>query len=198
MNGHSLYVQVPGETPNDPPTYKPYKNLWNCGVCDRLAYSLEVADKCCGMKYCDLCKKELGVKSYTTLCGDCVDQARLDKAELVEYTGGPIYDPGSDRYFENEEEFLDTHCDSPWGDVPQELHPCEEIKWEGVDIMSAYENATSDLAEDFERTIVDIDGLFKFVEEWNGKQTRVSLEPDMMKKITIAKPADWPDEETGA
>ena len=116
-----------------------------------------------------------------------------EKAVEVEYDGGALYDSQSGKIHYNDEDLLAEYDGRPWDEVPEWFHPCPAVKWAGVNISDCLENSMQEFDDegDCEKQIVDIDGLFTLVEEWNQKQTLMMLEPDHKQKVKLSKPDDW-------
>lgn len=180
------YVKDP-KPPIDVPSFE-------CGECGFTFTRKGAAENCCKEGVCEVCG--CGTGSSLTMCDSCRDQKKLDAAAEInpDDHDGPVYSEEHDKYFEDLGEFIDWAEDQEEKDLPSFLHPCEERGFPGIDIADAVYNVCQDLFEDAIDHIVGLEELDAAVKKFNDKQTMISWEPDMSKKICVKKIAAWAKE----
>lgn len=113
-------------------------------------------------------------------------QERYDKATKIKYSefkGEALYDPGTEEIFLNKEAMKQQYYNyAPFGEevsLPEWVFAANGNKFH-LNIMDALEQAYEDCegAGDFPDDIIDIEGLERFVDNWNRKQGNVSYDTD--------------------
>lgn len=162
---------------------------WKCEQCEKAYLNKMSAEDCCKEKpksICRICGIE--VEKYRTICSNCLNKERYEKAKKIKYSEykiGCLWDEKADKYFFDKDELEEDYYNNAWDDqdcaetkeepivnYPEWCYGCVEIPFK-IGIDSALERASEDMYEDFDydRDIVDLKGLYDFVEQWNEKQT---------------------------
>jgi len=161
-----------------------------CGECHQQHFQYNLADECCKDRLCKVCKTNMGKKWGSSICSSCWEKQKEEKAETVEYAGQVLADIDGDDYFFDIGEAIDKYIDEyqeNTEDAPQYLYVCKKNKWEGIDIDSVVENELEDHHEAACDYIVDRQGLYDFVKNWNEKQTLESWTVEYKQKIDFHK-----------
>ena len=115
----------------------------------------------------------------------------LSKAKEIELPfDGPVYDPGTDKYFTNLSKFEDWYNDiagDPDYSKPKFIHPCREEKFKGPNVDWILESCTEDLFEDAIEHLEEVQELRDFIKAWVAKQSLVTFYPIYSKKIRVSK-----------
>lgn len=163
------------------------ETIYKCKKCGSLYYSYESAETCCGPKTCKECGKE--IPYWKEICCECRDKRLFDEAKkihLEDYNGSYVYDYISEEYFSSIDDLIDFYYDKD-EELPKYCYACTPISY-SLDIYSVIENEIIDLYEDYEEVIaslIDLDKLEDFVEEWNKKQINISYEQDQSTVILL-------------
>lgn len=108
---------------------------------------------------------------------------RANKVKYSDFKGEALYDPHSEEIFLNKEamrqRYLDWASDDDDGHLPEWVFAANGNKFH-LNIMDALEQAYEDCegAGDFPDDIIDIEGIERFVDNWNRKQGNVSYDTD--------------------
>lgn len=148
------------------------------------------------IKTCKYCGKPIQRNSNRCDCNEYKEQESeekrikyqeiINKAKEIELkdTSYYVYDEQSDKYFTDEDEFVDyymqNYSDGSGGysnfdeyfeyEIPKVLWNCEEVKI-SMDADSIIENACEELHEDARDNISDEKELQEFLNNWCAKQT---------------------------
>lgn len=157
-----------------------------CAHCGRIHSTYKFAKGCCAQSVCENCGCD--VHQYHIRCRSCSDAATLAKAELIQDYDGPLFDEDKDRFYENEEEYIDSNFHKEECDLPEYLYACDERKLSESDSGDLVHNflesiLTDDYHDEAMSELNCVNELEKAVEDWLGKQTLVSWFPDYKRKI---------------
>lgn len=161
---------------------------WECDECERVYLSKELADKCCKEKpihNCRVCGCE--VKYPYLICVECREKERYEKATKIkysEYNIGCLYDENKEQYYYDLDDLSEAYYNDAFDEGKEPEYPkwcygCTERKFE-IDIDSAIEREVEEMYEDFDinNSLVNIEELLEFVEDWNKKQTAITYYMD--------------------
>lgn len=163
------------------------ETVYRCMKCGSLYYSYEAAETCCGPKTCKECGKE--IPYWRELCYECRDKRLFDEAKkihLEDYKGSYVYDYISEDYFSSIDDLIDFYH-AKEEELPKYCYACTPISY-SLDIYSVIEDSIVDLYEEYEEvmdSLVDLDKLEAFVEEWNKKQVDICYEQDQSTVILL-------------
>lgn len=158
---------------------------WRCEKCGKAWLRKKLADNCCTEKPDNECKVcGCSIKYPLTICNDCREKERYEQASKVKYSDykvGQLWDERTNEYYLDKEDLKEAYdyincCDeeSKEPKYPTWCYGCDAIPFQ-IDIDDAIERASVETYEDFnEADIVDLDGLRKYIEEWNKKQTAIT------------------------
>jgi hypothetical protein len=160
--------------------------VWRCGECGVLYGGTrdkngeELAEKCCKPYLC-ACGADCG--KHWTACKACRDAKELEKEKkrfekakkvpFAEYTGFGCFDPKTDKFYE-EIEYLTDHYED--GDDCEEGETPPKYAWGTTEVRPRYdadyviEHISQDMFEDYPDSVVDPEGLQKFLDEWCARQ----------------------------
>jgi len=174
---------------------------YRCSNCKTIYADKEKADECCVPVKCSVCERELSTdktkcREYyyhdadgNIVCGDCQRKKFEDSWEVLteeEYwkrvheegsNYGPVCD--DDKWYTDLCEAIESLVDEDWWETAEDLKQVrfqvgEILKPVQMDIDKLVEWETENLnLEDPDCDTIwnDLDGLYKFMEEWNKKQT---------------------------
>lgn len=158
--------------------------LYACGACGRL-HSPEIfagrdtdaarkmAEQCCVPRPCPGCGAL--PQSPHLKCAGCRDadaRSRLESLPVVDDHQGPVYDPGTERYFASLDDFLDEPTGS------RRLHPCT-VQLVSLDLGPALDDAAENYAlDDMHWDWEGLDELQAAVDEFNAAQRQEVWTPD--------------------
>lgn len=108
---------------------------------------------------------------------------KANKVKYSEFKGDALYDPITEEIFLNKEamrqRYLELASNDDDGQLPQWVFAATGNKFH-LNIIDALEQAYENCegAGDFPDDIIDIDGIERFVDNWNAKQGNVSYGTD--------------------
>lgn len=125
---------------------------------------------------------------------DKIEAEHLEKAELIEGYGGPVYYEGvtgsyGDGYFENVEELAEHFdSDSEQSNRPEFAFCCKEQSFRGADAQSIIESACEEMDEDADDRIEGREELEKACAAFNeANKELVSWYQDRKRKVAVPK-----------
>lgn len=166
------------------------ETVYKCKKCGSLYYNMESAERCCGPKRCEKCNKE--IPYYKDICCDCSEKIRFEKAinkiSWKDYKGDYVYDYISGEYFNSIDELIEFYENKEEKeDLPKYCYGCKGISY-SLDIFPVIENDIVNLYEDYEEvleSLVDMDKLYDFIDQWNEKQEKICYEQDISTVILL-------------
>jgi len=168
------------------PDGRPTQEAWLCSACTRVWTDKDSASRCCTCSYCGSFKTWT---SGATVHLECqvqkskeADRVALEKAELVEWDGGPIY--FDDKVYDSPEDVLDAFLE---GHAPEFIFATEQTNF-FFDLDGALENACDQHHDDMRDNLEGIDELQSAVDKFNEQNSgNFSVTEDRSKKIRLVK-----------
>ena len=167
---------------------------WKCEKCGGTWLDEQIANRCCEEKPANKCRVcGCNVKYPSTLCTDCREKERYEKAKKIkysEYKEDYVYDENKQNYYRDKEDLEETYYDDAYDEGQKPVYPdwcygCTSFTFE-LNVESAIERESEEMYEDFDEIdIVDLQELTDFMEVWNKKQTAKTYYPDYKTVILL-------------
>jgi hypothetical protein len=170
--------------------------IFFCSQCRIVSRDKEFADKCCVPDKCRICGEDVPEKHWS-VHRSCREKEIFDKSEKLTSWDGWVCADGighNDGYFESVEE-LKEYCEDEEIELPEYVHPCIEVSFEGVDLERAIERVTEEMFEDAWDHLKGLSELEEAVKVFNEKNKELVTYIEDPKRVILLHENGYSKEE---